>query len=144
MGVAQKISKHMALKGMNQQKLARAASISDSEVSRILRGKSSPSLEYAFRLARALGVSLDYLADDSQEVEPVAENATNSGLEAEIIELSRQLRLRPTRRLIETAIDLGYEAAMKRLLGVEIKPLLDSETQRPSVSVGRSAAGRAS
>ena len=65
-----KLKKLMNAKGLNGQKLARLAQVSDSEISRILQGKSRPGLENALRLAQALGVSLDYLADDNIDNEP--------------------------------------------------------------------------
>ncbi len=64
----EKLRKEMLLKGFNQQRLARASGVSDSEVSRILAGKSQPGLENALKLSRAVGVSLDYLADERSEV----------------------------------------------------------------------------
>ena len=65
-----KLKNLMNGQGLNGQKLARLSQVSDSEISRILQGKSRPGLDNALRLARALGVSLDYLADDKLEVEP--------------------------------------------------------------------------
>src|SRR5271168_5387226 len=60
---------------LNGQKLARQAQVSDSEISRILQGKSRPGLDNAYRLAKAVGVSLDYLADDSVEHDTTAQPA---------------------------------------------------------------------
>ena len=65
-----KLQMLMARHGLNGQKLARLSQVSDSEISRILQGKSRPGLDNAFRLAKAVNVSLDYLADDSLDVEP--------------------------------------------------------------------------
>ena len=70
MRLSEKLLKQMLIKGLNGQKLARLSGVSDSEVSRILGGKSQPGLENAFRLAQAVGVSLDYLADDSLDSRP--------------------------------------------------------------------------
>ena len=67
-----KLKNLMDRQGLNGQKLARLSQVSDSEISRILQGKSRPGLDNALRLAKALGVSLDYLADDKLEVEPPA------------------------------------------------------------------------
>lgn len=125
MRYAEKLYKAMLLKGLNQQKLARLSAVSDSEVSRILAGKSNPSLEYAFRLARALGVSLDYLADDQLEDDPRQGAEPASSQEREVLELARQLGPRQARRLLETSADLGYEVAIRRLLGAEMKPIIE-------------------
>jgi transcriptional regulator with XRE-family HTH domain len=125
MRFAEKLYKQMLLKGLNQQKLAQLSSVSDSEVSRILNGKSNPSLEYAFRLARALGLSLDYLADDELEDSHRAGSDERSNTNDEILELSRELGARQSRRILETANDLGYQVAIRRLLGSEAKPLIE-------------------
>ena len=66
----EKLQMLMARYGLNGQKLARLSQVSDSEISRILQGKSRPGLDNAFRLARAVNVTLDYLADDSLDAEP--------------------------------------------------------------------------
>src|SRR6516165_10624811 len=66
-----KLLTEMARHSLNGQRLAQRAKVSDSEISRILSGQSTPGLENAFRLARAVGVSLDYLADDALEVDPL-------------------------------------------------------------------------
>lgn len=143
MRYAEKLYKHMLLKGLNQQKLARLSSVSDSEVSRILKGKSNPSLEYAFRLSQALGISLDYLADDRLD-----ENAQTgpelSPVEAEVLELVRQFDPRQARRILETAMDLGYEVAIRRLLGTEMKPIIEvgSSPPNPENSAPASSEGR--
>ncbi len=123
MKIDEKLRKQMLDKGFNQQKLARASGVSDSEVSRILGGKSQPGLENALRLARALGVSLDYLADQALDHEAGAPRDAGGSIEAEILESARSLGVRHARRILETAADLGYEVAIRRLL--EIKPLIE-------------------
>ena len=144
----EKLRKQMMLKGYNQQKLARLSRVSDSEISRILSGKSgNPGLENALRLARAIGVSLDYLADDAldEDLVDAAEPAATPelaphGAEDEILQSARDLGLRPARRILETVCDLGYEVAIRRLL--DIKPLIElGDPPRmvhpgPSVAVG--------
>src|SRR5262245_47115152 len=120
----EKLRKQMLLKGLNQQKLARLSGVSDSEVSRILGGKSQPGLENAFKLARAVGVSLDYLADDSLESDPSQSTALPPE-EKEVMELVRDFGPRRARRLLETSSELGYEVAIRRLLGAEGKPIIE-------------------
>jgi transcriptional regulator with XRE-family HTH domain len=122
---AEKLYKQMLLKGFNQQKLARLSSVSDSEISRILKGKSNPSLEYAFRLAQALGISLDYLADDRLDEDRRGPAAELTPVEAEVLEVARDFDPRQARRILETAADLGYEVAIRRLLGAEMKPIIE-------------------
>src|SRR5947208_16998718 len=70
MKLEERLLTRMVRLGLNGQKLAKISKVSDSEISRILAGKSRPGLENAFRLAKAVGVSLDYLADDSLETDP--------------------------------------------------------------------------
>ena len=123
----EKLRKQMLIKGFNQQRLARASSVSDSEISRILSGKSAnPGLENALKLARAVGVSLDYMADDTLEADLPRADATTtetpSSSESEILEIAGELGLRQARRILETVSDLGYEVAIRRLL--EMKPLI--------------------
>ncbi len=144
MRYAEKLYKHMLLKGFNQQKLARLSSVSDSEVSRILKGKSNPSLEYAFRLAQALGISLDYLADDRVDEERPSAPADLSPVEAEVLEIARDFEPRQARRILETAADLGYEVAVRRLLGAEMKPIIEvgDGNEKPDDSAPASIEGR--
>src|SRR5271170_3230656 len=70
--------------GLNGQKLARKSDVSDSEISRIVNGKSLPGLENAIALARAVGVSLDYLADDSLEADTSQPQESSNELETMI------------------------------------------------------------
>ena len=125
MRYAEKLYKQMILNGLNQQKLARLAGVSDSEISRILNGKSNPSLEYARRLARALGLSLDYLADDALDEDPRARTRSGEAALGELRDAVGELGPRQARRLLETASELGYEVAMRRLLGLEARPIVE-------------------
>ena len=53
----------------SQQELSLRAGISTPHISSIERGKRFPSLEYAARIAAALGVSLSSLCDEENEFE---------------------------------------------------------------------------
>ena len=151
-----KVSQEMAVKGFNGQKLARASGVSDSEISRILRGDPQrgpfPGLVNAHRLARALGVSLDYLADDSMEHDPSKPVEPFSREERELLDLANHLGQRHARRVLETVGDLGYEAGIRRLLGMEVgKPMVEvgesggrpAASATPSTSHSSSSMGRA-
>jgi transcriptional regulator with XRE-family HTH domain len=120
-----KLLAQMVRKGMNGQKLAKVSKVSDSEISRILAGKSRPGLENAFRLAKALGVSLDYLADDSLESEPAKATDPLSPEEREILDLARAIGCPRAVRILENIRIIGYEVAMCRLL--EARPGAASE-----------------
>lgn len=50
--------------GLKQADLSRKTGISTGALSEILSGKRKPRFEHIARLAKALGVSLDYLAND--------------------------------------------------------------------------------
>ena len=103
-----KLQMLMARYGLNGQKLARLRQVSDSEISRILQGKSRPGLDNAFRLAKAVNVSLDYLADDSLDAEPPqpADHLTP--------EERRLLDDRPEDRL-QRGLDAAREYSLSRL-----------------------------
>lgn len=51
----------------SQVELAAALSVSQSQVSKWMRGKNTPDIFQAFKLAQKLGVSLDFLADTAAE-----------------------------------------------------------------------------
>jgi transcriptional regulator with XRE-family HTH domain len=109
---------------LNGQKLARQAQVSDSEISRILQGKSRPGLDNAFRLAKAVGVSLDYLADDSLDHDTTTQPADNlSSDERRILTIAQKIGCAEILTLLETIRFLGYDLAMTRLLSA--KPIIE-------------------
>lgn len=120
----EKLRKQMILRGFNQQKLARLSGVSDSEVSRILGGKSQPGLENALRLARAVGVSLDYLTDDDLEAD-APPRAGQSSWDEELLDLARELGERNAAQVLLAAQTLGMEVALRRLYGLEGKPAVE-------------------
>lgn len=122
----EKLRKQMLIQGLNQQRLSRASGVSDSEVSRILGGKSQPGLENALKLAKAVGVSLDYLADDTLDDEPqLPAPSPASPWDEELLEIARELGMRNAAYLLSNARFLGVELALKRLLGVVEKPVIE-------------------
>jgi transcriptional regulator with XRE-family HTH domain len=123
MKLDEKLHKQMLLKGLNGQKLAKLSQVSDSEISRILAGRSLPGLENAFRLAKAVGVSLDYLADDSLESDPAKSSDVASDLERGLLRTARDIGPREAAQLLEIARFVGYETAMRRLL--DAKPIIE-------------------
>src|SRR5438270_367522 len=70
MGYAEKLQKLCALRGLDQSALASKVGLSKSSISRILSGAQEPKLRQAYVLAKALGVTLDYLVDESPEFGP--------------------------------------------------------------------------
>jgi transcriptional regulator with XRE-family HTH domain len=132
----EKLRREMLLKGFNQQRLARASGVSDSEVSRILAGKSQPGLENALKLARAVGVSLDYLADDAMEADPRHAPPPDPWVN-EAVEMVRELGPRHAVQLLMAVRTIGREVALRRLFG------LDGAFSRPGSGSG-GASGSAS
>src|SRR5262245_51540492 len=118
-----KLCAQMLRRGLNGQKLAKISRVSDSEISRILAGKSRPGLENAFRLAKAVGVSLDYLADDSLETDPARAADPLSPEDREVLDLAHAIGCSKAARVLENIRIVGYELAMRRLL--DARPALD-------------------
>lgn len=69
MKLGEKITKLKKLKKMSQVELAEKTGISRDAISKYERDGVLPSVEYAKRIADALGVSLDYLVSDSDHEE---------------------------------------------------------------------------
>lgn len=122
----EKLRKQMLLKGFNQQKLARLSGVSDSEVSRILGGKSQPGLENALKLARAVGVSLDALADETIEPGSNENGQKPDPWEAELLDLARALGPKQAVQVLSATRTLGVDVALRRLYGLETKANLDA------------------
>jgi transcriptional regulator with XRE-family HTH domain len=70
-----------------QEEIAERLDVSQSSVSSWMRGKTTPRLPEAIGLAKLFGVSVDYLADDSQE-EPVV---GLSDWEVQVLKVARRL-----------------------------------------------------
>ncbi len=124
MELKNKLKHLMNTKGLNGQKLARLSQVSDSEISRILQGKSRPGLDNALRLAQALGVSLDYLADDKLDSEPPEPADSLSPEERKILSIIQKVGCAEVVTILENLRFLGYEVAMSRLVGA--KPVSES------------------
>ncbi len=127
MELKDKLLSQMARQGLNGQKLARISQVSDSEISRILAGKSRPGLENAFRLAKAVGMSLNYLADDSLESDPAPAADPLRTDEREVLDLAHGIGLTRASRILEIVRIIGYEIAMHRLL--DAKPIIEKDEE---------------
>jgi transcriptional regulator with XRE-family HTH domain len=133
MKLEEKLHNQMVRLGLNGQKLARTSKVSDSEISRILSGKSRPGLENAFRLARAVGVSLDYLADDTLEADPLVRKDPVTAEERELLGLAHGIGTSRAIRIVEIVRLVSYEIAMRRLL--DAKPLVEVDAEaRPAAA----------
>ena len=91
MGYTDKLQRLCALRGMDQSALASKVNLSKSSISRILSGTQEPKLRLAYDLAKALGVTLDYLVDDSPEIGPTDQLVMLSDDEVAILKIVRRL-----------------------------------------------------
>ncbi len=113
---SEKLAQKILQLGLNGQKLARKSDVSDSEISRIMNGKSLPGLENAIALARAVGVSLDFLADDALDADPNQPKESADERETTIQRLAREIGYKQAEYLLEYSRIIGYEVAMQRLV----------------------------
>lgn len=56
-----RLSEILEEKGIKQADLSRKTGLSTALISNYMTGKASPSLDYALKIANALGITLDYL-----------------------------------------------------------------------------------
>jgi transcriptional regulator with XRE-family HTH domain len=103
MGYTDKLQQLCALRGLDQYLLASKVHLSKSSISRILSGKQEPKLTLAYELAKSLGVTLDYLVDESPELGPADHLVMVSEDEMTILKIVRRL---------------GTDVAIDRLLNV--------------------------
>ena len=109
--------------GLSQQALAQKSGVSDSEISRLLKGQSKrPGLQNIFRLARALEVSVDYLADDRLVADPHSPRESCPSAEQELLERARSIGLREVRMILDATRILGFETAIRRLYALDVRP----------------------
>jgi transcriptional regulator with XRE-family HTH domain len=141
MELKQKLQLLMARKSLNGQKLARLSQVSDSEISRILQGKSRPGLDNALRLAQAVGVSLDFLADDKLETEPSPPEDALSSEERKLLSVCQKLGCTEALAILENVRFLGYEVAMSRLVGAKPVIEIDKDVAAHAPSASRASAG---
>ncbi len=83
-----KASEKIARLAKNKSELGRAAGIAQPEMHKIVRGERRLYLDVALRIARALQVPLEYLADDAIEEIP---RPAISDDEAELLKIARRL-----------------------------------------------------
>ena len=123
MKYAEKLYRQLVRLGWNQQKLSRTSGVSDSEVSRILAGKSNPGLENAFRLAKAVGLSLDFMANEELTEDPRMEMAGLSDQQRELLNVANAVGIRQTAQVLDIIQHLGYELALRRL--IDARPTIE-------------------
>lgn len=100
-----KIKALLDARGLSQNELARLAGVHQPRISEWFGGSGGPSLLTALRIARALGVPLEYLADDGQD----APDPALSQEEANILEMVRTLGVpEARRRLLQPTPELRF------------------------------------
>ena len=114
MGYTDKLQKLCALRGLDQSELASRVGLSKSSISRILSGAQEPKLRLAYDLAKALGVTLDYLVGDAPE----------TGHSDQLVMVSEDEMM-----IIKIVRELTPNVAIKRLLNVSA---LNSPTELKS------------
>ena len=122
MGYAEKMQRLCAMRGLDQSALAERVRVSKSSMSRILGGVQEPKLRLAYELARALGVTLDYLVDDAAELDPAGHLVVVTEEELTILRIVRRL---------------GADAAMDRLLGLAAAGARGGEKGAAAAAVAR-------
>lgn len=122
MGYSDKLNRLCLLRGMDQITLAQKVGISKSSMSRILNGAQEPKLLLAAKLASVLGVTLDFLINDSDDVESAGNVQELTGEQITILSIVERL---------------GYDVAIDRLLAVNSPVMAPVEVHepRPVVSV---------
>jgi putative transcriptional regulator len=104
MGYSEKLQRLCVLRGLDQTALAAKVGLSKSSISRIMSGAQEPKLRLAYDLARALGVTLDYLVEDAAEPETASQLVMATEDEVTVLKIVRRL---------------GVDVAIDRLLGIE-------------------------
>ncbi len=120
MGYSENLQKLCALRSMDQATLAGKVGLSKSSISRILSGVQEPKLQVAYDLAKALGVTLDYLVKESSDLGPSQHLVMVTDEELMILKIARRL---------------GSEGAIDRLLNVESSASHVVVTNPPSSSL---------
>jgi transcriptional regulator with XRE-family HTH domain len=108
MGYSEKLQKLCALRSLDQSALASKVGLSKSSISRILSGVQEPKLRLAYDLAKALGVTLDYLVEDSPELGPTQHLVMVTEEEMMILKMVRRLG---TNVAIDRLLNVGPAAA---------------------------------
>jgi transcriptional regulator with XRE-family HTH domain len=132
----------MAERRLTQDRVGREVGVSQNLVSLWARGKSVPDLYQAAALARLLGTSLDYLADDARDDPPAPEPVPSD--ERAILNLYRALRLTEAEALRGLALAATlplHPPLTEPIQGRDVAPTPapPAETSRPAPRAPRGA-----
>lgn len=106
---ATKVVTKLESMGRTQAQVSRAIGVDASQFTRWLKGKGSPTVCQLLALARFLGVSMEFLADDLLDDSPAGSGGLNADEEF-VLKIFRSLRLsgeEAARRLSGLAPEMG-------------------------------------
>lgn len=147
MKFAEKLARLVA----NQSELSRMTGVAQSSISAMSAGDRRPYMDQAFKIARALGVPLDYLADDTQD-DPPAPPVPMPEDEQTLLEVYRYLGIslpEALRRLYDEngrgkpPRDITEESIVGRVLQEPGKPPAEHPSKRKAKPGGRGGRRRA-
>ena len=121
-GLRGEVAKTLSHPGNGPVGPGRQVGLSKSSISRILSGAQEPKLRLAYDLAKALGVTLDYLVEESPDPRPASQLVMVTEDELTVLKIVRRL---------------GVDVAIDRLLGIE-----PAATPRGSRAGDEAARGR--
>lgn len=140
MGYAEKLQKLCALRGLDQTSLAEKLKLSKSSMSRILSGVQEPKIKLAHEMARVLGVTLDYLVDDEQNIEPTGQMMLVSEDEMSLLKIIRRLGVHEAyNRILMLGTAAAGEIGSVSLSGLGAEPLGHASAHADSATVGDSS-----
>lgn len=107
MRFGEKVEKLRRTRGLTQASLAARSGLKPSQISRIETGdRKGVNLENALKIARALGVNLEFLIDEAQDEPPPP---MFDAAEVKLIELARLVGLEESmRRLVKAESSVEY------------------------------------
>lgn len=112
-----KLHKHCAEKGWDQSELLKQSGqpVSPSTMSSYWAGRTKPSLDAALAFCRALGLPLEYLADDAQDDPPASPGLSEQ--ETVVLALSREMGMQTALRRLARLPELegGSQARTESL-----------------------------
>lgn len=91
MRVIERIEKIRALRGLTQEELERAAALPRNRIPKWVGGRGVPSGPQSLRLARTLGVPVEWLVDESAPEEPPRQEPGLSESDWLVLDVARKI-----------------------------------------------------
>jgi transcriptional regulator with XRE-family HTH domain len=108
MGFAEKLNRRLVELGWNDTRLAKEAGASKSAVGKWTNGESLPRVDFAYKVAKAVGLPIDYLVDDEMAEVPEEPPPRIEGLSREDAILLKIAKRVGEDRLIEFLKPIPY------------------------------------